>query len=49
MIIDFTIEDLILNSYLQKNFHTLAKMPDQIEKLKLEYFTLTIAEYLVKR
>lgn len=23
MIIDFTIEDLILNSYLQKNFHTL--------------------------
>ena len=25
MIIDFIIEDLMLNSYLQKNFHTLAK------------------------
>jgi hypothetical protein len=24
MIIDFIIEDLMLNSYLQKNFHTLA-------------------------
>jgi len=24
MIIDFIIEDLLLNSYLQKNFHTLA-------------------------
>nr|DAV22284.1 MAG TPA: hypothetical protein [Caudoviricetes sp.] len=24
MIIDFIIEDLILNSYLQKNFHTLS-------------------------
>ena len=23
MIVDFTIEDLILNSYLQKNFHIL--------------------------
>ena len=23
MIIDFIIEDLMLNSYLQKNFHTL--------------------------
>ena len=25
MIIDFIIEDLMLNSYLQKNFHTLVK------------------------
>ena len=25
MIIDFIIEDLMLNSYLQKNFHTLIK------------------------
>ena len=25
MIIDFIIEDLMLNSYLQKNFHTLFK------------------------
>ena len=25
MIIDFIIEDLMLNSYLQKNFHTLDK------------------------
>jgi hypothetical protein len=25
MIIDFIIEDLMLNSYLQKNFHTLLK------------------------
>lgn len=24
MIIDFIIEDLMLNSYLQKNFHTLS-------------------------
>lgn len=28
MIIDFIIEDLMLNSYLQKNFHTLAKILD---------------------
>ena len=26
MIIDFIIEDLMLNSYLQKNFHTLAEL-----------------------
>lgn len=26
MIIDFIIEDLMLNSYLQKNFHTLGKL-----------------------
>ena len=26
MIIDFIIEDLMLNSYLQKNFHTLGNM-----------------------
>ena len=25
MIIDFIIEDLMLNSYLQKNFHTLIR------------------------
>lgn len=25
MIIDFIIEDLMLNSYLQKNFHTLVE------------------------
>ena len=25
MIIDFIIEDLMLNSYLQKNFHTLGR------------------------
>lgn len=25
MIIDFIIEDLMLNSYLQKNFHTLGQ------------------------
>ena len=30
-------------------YHDTAKMPDQIEKLKLEYFTSTIAEYFVKR
>lgn len=28
MIIDFIIEDLMLNSYLQKNFHTLEKCLD---------------------
>ena len=33
MIIDFTIEDLILNSYLQKNFHTLRE--DKTELLLL--------------
>ena len=27
MIIDFIIEDLMLNSYLQKNFHTLTALP----------------------
>lgn len=27
MIIDFIIEDLMLNSYLQKNFHTLDYLP----------------------
>ena len=26
MIIDFIIEDLMLNSYLQKNFHTLESL-----------------------
>ncbi|WP_368270453.1 hypothetical protein, partial [Enterocloster clostridioformis] len=26
MIIDFIIEDLMLNSYLQKNFHTLLEI-----------------------
>ena len=26
MIIDFIIEDLMLNSYLQKNFHTLTEI-----------------------
>ena len=26
MIIDFTIEDLLLDSYLQKNFHTPVKV-----------------------
>lgn len=26
MIIDFIIEDLMLNSYLQKNFHTLENL-----------------------
>ena len=34
MIIDFTIEDLILNSYLQKNFHTLAERDQQSEDTK---------------
>lgn len=29
--------------------HDTAEMPDQIEKLKLEYFTSTIEEYIVKR
>ena len=29
MIIDFIIEDLMLNSYLQKNFHTLAEWDKQ--------------------
>lgn len=29
MIIDFIIEDLMLNSYLQKNFHTL---DEELEK-----------------
>ena len=28
MIIDFIIEDLMLNSYLQKNFHTLMDAED---------------------
>ena len=28
MIIDFIIEDLMLNSYLQKNFHTLDSIHD---------------------
>jgi len=32
MIIDFIIEDLMLNSYLQKNFHTL---PNSAKRLKV--------------
>ena len=33
MIIDFIIEDLMLNSYLQKNFHTLYMVfNDQLNK-----------------
>ena len=31
MIIDFIIEDLMLNSYLQKNFHTLLYKPKTLE------------------
>lgn len=30
MIIDFIIEDLMLNSYLQKNFHTLYLEIDEV-------------------
>lgn len=33
MIIDFIIEDLMLNSYLQKNFHTLC--PNELPRSKL--------------
>ena len=41
MIIDFIIEDLMLNSYLQKNFHTLHSAigymtPQQKEDEELE-------------
>ena len=31
MIIDFIIEDLMLNSYLQKNFHTLADVSQCVQ------------------
>ena len=34
MIIDFIIEDLLLDSYLQKNFHTPYKVP-ALERLRL--------------
>ena len=30
MIIDFIIEDLMLNSYLQKNFHTLEQYKNKL-------------------
>ena len=33
MIIDFIIEDLMLNSYLQKNFHTLVAYLHQAKEL----------------
>lgn len=36
MIIDFIIEDLMLNSYLQKNFHTLYTWGDSISKSKIK-------------
>lgn len=32
MIIDFIIEDLMLNSYLQKNFHTLVFNFDMFQR-----------------
>uniref|UniRef100_UPI0033318580 hypothetical protein n=1 Tax=Enterocloster clostridioformis TaxID=1531 RepID=UPI0033318580 len=36
MIIDFIIEDLMLNSYLQKNFHTLTNpAPNSAKRLKV--------------
>ena len=34
MIIDFIIEDLMLNSYLQKNFHTLAFAIDKFAAIE---------------
>ena len=36
MIIDFTIEDLILNSYLQKNFHTLRQSTREVSLINLD-------------
>ena len=48
MIIDFIIEDLMLNSYLQKNFHTLGEERGELEdcknksKLGKQYFPLCI-------
>lgn len=36
MIIDFIIEDLMLNSYLQKNFHTLQRKVTLYDKLIIQ-------------
>ena len=37
MIIDFIIEDLMLNSYLQKNFHTLSNSSRCHEEINNAY------------
>ena len=44
MIIDFIIEDLMLNSYLQKNFHTLAviRMPERQNNALAKVFFLLL-------
>lgn len=36
MIIDFIIEDLMLNSYLQKNFHTLSAIGRYVHTYNFE-------------
>lgn len=44
MIIDFTIEDLLLDSYLQKNFHT----PELVEKLReLQLGVAPVNDYVI--
>lgn len=45
MIIDFIIEDLMLNSYLQKNFHTLAKATTVIDAKISFRRVYTVARY----
>lgn len=52
MIIDFIIEDLMLNSYLQKNFHTLVAAVGamliqlKFQSDKLEVVMLSLAKML---
>ena len=38
MIIDFTIEDLLLDSYLQKNFHTPVILIPQHKSIDVFHF-----------
>ena len=44
MIIDFIIEDLMLNSYLQKNFHTLYLLSTHFENTDVYIFLDQLSE-----
>lgn len=44
MIIDFIIEDLMLNSYLQKNFHTLLRVFTQSKKSSNAFLRLYVSD-----
>ena len=47
MIIDFIIEDLMLNSYLQKNFHTLLYLCDNIVQIIVQLFLQTLVLFRI--